>query len=92
MGKRANPKFVSGAMDIEKRLTTAKHNYEYPEDEWPLYQPVPKIESAIQCSGEAEYTHDIPPYPYETHGAVVVSSVGNARIKGVDVSDALVSQ
>ena len=91
MDKSANPKFVSGATDIEKRLTTARHDYEYPEDEWPLYEPVPKIESPIQCSGEAEYTNDIPPCPNEAHGALVVATVGNARLKGVDVTEALVS-
>ncbi len=41
--------------------------------------------------GEAEYVNDIPKMNGELAGAFVLTTVGNARLKSVDASEALVS-
>jgi len=41
-------------------------------------------------SGEAEYVNDIPKMPGELFGAFVLTTVGNASLKSVDASEALV--
>jgi xanthine dehydrogenase/oxidase len=57
-----------------------------------LYKGIPKLETVLQCSGEAEYTDDIQHVDGELVGAFVLSSVANATLDNVDASAALVRQ
>ncbi|XP_026741742.1 xanthine dehydrogenase/oxidase-like [Trichoplusia ni] len=56
---------------------------------WPLNQPIVKVEAAIQCSGEAQYTDDIPSIHNEVFGAFVLSTVAKGTIAKIDPSAAL---
>ena len=56
-----------------------------------MYQPIPKIESKSQCTGEAEYIGDISKFNGEVHCAFVIAEQGIGELGGVDPSEALVS-
>jgi hypothetical protein len=32
-------------------MTQSKQDYDTQKEEWPLYQPIPKIEAVVQASG-----------------------------------------
>jgi len=55
----------------------------------PLGQAIPKIESAIQLTGEAQYIDDAPLPPNGLFGAYVYSNVALATIEKIDASAAL---
>ncbi len=42
-----------------------------------------------QCTGEAEYSGDVPPVPGELHAALVMAQRANCELSGVDAADAL---
>ncbi|ODM92327.1 Abscisic-aldehyde oxidase [Orchesella cincta] len=79
----------SGATDIERSLHYGKQTYDSDQSQWPLYQPIPKLEAYAQASGEAEYVNDIHPQQGELFGAFVLSTVGNASLKNVDPAEAM---
>ena len=58
---------------------------------WPMNMSLPKVEGKAQCTGEAEYTDDIPPVLGELHAAVVQAKQANCELEVVDPSAALVS-
>ncbi|ODN05821.1 Indole-3-acetaldehyde oxidase [Orchesella cincta] len=89
VGEKGGDKLRSGATDIIRNTTKAQQVYDTNESETNLYKAVPKYEGAIQVSGEAEYTGDIPIQPNELFGVFVQSTVAVADIKDVDASEAL---
>lgn len=50
---------------------------------------VPHVNSMRQCTGEAQYVDDIPPYHKELFGVQVMSTKARAKILSVDFSSAL---
>ncbi len=48
------------------------------ESEYPMYQPVTKLEGKVQCTGEAEYVDDIEPKRNELFAAYVIGEVANS--------------
>jgi len=46
----------------------------------------------VKVTGEAQYINDIAPAPGELQAAFVVSTVGNAKIASIDVSQAEVGR
>jgi xanthine dehydrogenase molybdopterin-binding subunit B len=69
---------------------TGVQEYETDEAQWPISQPVEKIEARVQCAGEAEYVEDIPLASGELHAAFVMTSQANCDIVSVDTAAALV--
>ncbi|CAL8110877.1 unnamed protein product [Orchesella dallaii] len=88
-GEAVNPRIKSGAMDVERGLNVGYQTYDTDRSKWPLYQPIPKIESYPQASGEAEYINDIRAELDELFGVFVLTTVANADIKYVDASKAM---
>ncbi|XP_076041684.1 uncharacterized protein LOC143025623 [Oratosquilla oratoria] len=86
---KADCKVQSGGQDLVRPPTHSCQEFDTDSTKWPLEQPVPKIESLLQLSGEAQYTNDIEPAANELHGCFVQSSVANARIKSINTSEAL---
>ncbi|KAG8287673.1 hypothetical protein J6590_031787 [Homalodisca vitripennis] len=84
-----NPRFRSGPADIARPLSSGKQEYFSDPSEYPLTQPLPKIESLIQCSGEIEYTNDIPAASTELYASLVLSDRGPATLVGIDPLPAL---
>ncbi|XP_035713400.1 xanthine dehydrogenase/oxidase isoform X1 [Folsomia candida] len=90
LGDSVSPRVQSGARDIDRYLMQGKQDFDTSDtSEWPLYQPISKIEGKVQASGEAEYVNDMESRFGELFGAFVVTSVANAKIQRVDASEAL---
>ncbi|PNF35793.1 Xanthine dehydrogenase [Cryptotermes secundus] len=80
---------ASGGKDLVRPLSSGKHLFDTDKSEWPLTQPVPKLEALAQCSGEAEYVNDLPAIPGEAYAAFVLTSEGQGYISNIDPSEAL---
>lgn len=80
----------SGATGIVRGVSSGVQNYDTDPSLYPVNKPVEKYEARIQCTGEAEYTNDLPNLPGELHAAFVYSTVANCDLDMVDPSDALV--
>lgn len=52
-------------------------------------KPQAHVSALKQCTGEAQYTDDIPPQKNELYGCLVLSTKPRARIRSVDYSAAL---
>ncbi|CAG7709161.1 unnamed protein product, partial [Allacma fusca] len=89
LGDAVNAKYKSCSTDIERGPNHGKQTYEFDKSEHPLYEPVMKLEAPFQCSGEAEYTNDIPPVPLELYATIVLTRVSKANLKRVDISEAM---
>ena len=72
-------------------MTAGVQEWETDESQWPITQPVEKVEAKVQCGGEAEYVNDIPAATGELHAAFVMTSQANCDIVAVDTAAALVS-
>lgn len=57
---------------------------------WPVGQPIVKLESIFQTSGEAQYVNDIPSFDNELFCAYVLTKYATGKVKSVDASEALV--
>ena len=87
----SSPTLKSAAQrELPRGVSKGKQSYPNFEDEWPMYQPIPKLESKSQCSGEAEYIGDISKFKGEVHAAFVTADEAVGEVDTVDPSDALV--
>lgn len=62
-----------------------------PSQNYPLSQPVMKLEGFNQCSGESVYANDYPHTAQDVWCTWVVATEVNATISKIDPSQALVS-
>ncbi|XP_053383995.1 uncharacterized protein LOC123535767 isoform X2 [Mercenaria mercenaria] len=88
-GRKADKRLQSGAFPLERPLSSGKQSYGTKKDEWPLTEPLHKLEGKAQVTGEAVYINDLPPAPGELHAAFAVTTVGNAKIASIDISAAM---
>ncbi|XP_058788859.1 xanthine dehydrogenase/oxidase-like isoform X2 [Phymastichus coffea] len=56
---KVNPKLRSGGKLLKRELSSGKQNYNTDRNLWPVNQPITKIGSIYQTSGEGEYINDI---------------------------------
>ncbi|KAG5312449.1 XDH dehydrogenase, partial [Acromyrmex insinuator] len=84
-----NPFYSSGGTLLKRGLSSGQQHYVTRENLWPVNQPMPKLESLKQISGEAQYCDDLLPFPKEVFCAFVVTNVGNGEILKVSASLAL---
>lgn len=89
LGEKVSPRFQSAGPNIVRPLSSGRQSFDMNQETWPVGEPVPKLESAIQISGEAAYLDDIPYHPNELHGAFVHTTVANAKLKSVDTTEAM---
>ncbi|XP_070000799.1 uncharacterized protein [Penaeus vannamei] len=89
LGDRVPASIRSAGPNIERPLSSGKQTFDMNRESWPIGEPVPKLESAAQISGEAVYLDDVPALPNELHGAFVQSAEANARISSIDTTEAM---
>lgn len=53
-----NPFILTGADDVDRGLNSGTQVFDTDKSKWPLYQPVPKVESYPQVSGSASFLRD----------------------------------
>jgi len=88
--QQVDAKNQSGMNNLERGVSSGKQEFDTDANEWPITQPIIKLEARAQCSGEAQYTDDIPLLPGELHAAFVLSTVANCQLDSIDPSKALV--
>lgn len=81
----------SGGQLIQRPLSEGTQNFQSDQELYPLNQAVPKLESAIQCSGEAQYSNDLPNLARQVFAAFVLSTIAVGEIDKIDASEVLVS-
>ena len=79
----------SGGTLLEREVSSGKQDFDTDKNQWPLTQPVPKIEAVHQTAGEAQYVNDVPPFHNEVFCAFVLSTVPSGRVESIDPSEAL---
>ncbi|KAK3581541.1 hypothetical protein CHS0354_031882 [Potamilus streckersoni] len=89
LGDHVGSRLQSGSTPLVRSLSSGQQTYDTNKQEWPLTEPLQKLEAKAQVTGEAEYVNDIPLQPGELHAAFVISTVGNAKIQSIDASAAL---
>ncbi|CAL7942348.1 unnamed protein product [Xylocopa violacea] len=87
--ENVDPRARSGGSLLDRGLSSGKQDFDTDKNLWPLNQPLPKLESIHQTSGEAQYVNDIPPFPNEVFCAFVLTTVANGKVDSIDTSEAL---
>ncbi|CAG2214889.1 XDH [Mytilus edulis] len=88
LGDNVASKLRSGAMPLQRPLSSGQQSYDTKPMEWPLTEPLMKVEAMNQTTGKAQYINDIPLHK-PLYAAFVTSTVGNAKLKSMDPSKAL---
>eukprot|EP00095_Tigriopus_kingsejongensis_P005797 maker-scaffold88_size394946-snap-gene-2.26 protein:Tk05797 transcript:maker-scaffold88_size394946-snap-gene-2.26-mRNA-1 annotation:"hypothetical protein DAPPUDRAFT_313254" len=89
LGADADPTLQSAATQLDRGVSHGTQEFETNPDNYPVGEPVEKLEAKVQCTGEAEYVDDIPPIPGELFAAFVKSTIGNCTLDTVDPGPAL---
>lgn len=84
-----NPKFRSGGVLLERPLSSGTQTFDTVEANYPLTQPVMKLEALMQCSGEVVYQNDVHQRDDDLWCAFVLATEINASIMRIDASAAL---
>lgn len=85
------PNHLSGSSLIARPLSSGQQTYDTIPANYPLTQPIMKVEALIQCSGEAEYINDV--YLHKALWATLVLAKNPLQtISSIDASDALAVQ
>nr|CAD7403779.1 unnamed protein product [Timema cristinae] len=88
-GSRVTSKYQSGGELLTRPPSSGIQQFQTDSSQWPLNQPIPKIEALVQCSGEAEYVNDHPPIPGQLFAAFVLTTEAVGNIIDIDPSPAL---
>lgn len=77
--------------EIERAISSGKkdHDASLAYQQRVLGKPTPHVSALKQCTGEAQYTDDIPTQKNELYGCMVLSTKARAKILKVDVEAAL---
>lgn len=77
--------------EIEREISTGKKDLEssVAYSQKILGKGNPHVAALKQCTGEAQYTDDIPPQKNELYGCLVLSTKAHAKLLSVDASPAL---
>ncbi|KAL1883746.1 hypothetical protein Plec18167_002754 [Paecilomyces lecythidis] len=77
--------------EIERAISTGKkdHDASVAYQQRILGKPTAHVSALKQCTGQAQYTDDIPNQKNELYGCLVLSTKAHAKILNVDVSAAL---
>lgn len=82
-------KFIKGSYLLKREISTASQEFEYVESRSKLYKRIPKVDGAIQCTGEAQYVNDLPRQHNELYAAFILGDKVNGIVQNVDGSEAL---
>lgn len=80
----------SGGSLLERPLSTGIQEFGTIPENYPVTEPIIKVEALAQCSGQAEYIFDMPDRPHQLYAALVTAeAMANSQILSVDTSAAL---
>jgi len=83
------PEYLTGAEELKRPVSSGMQTFDTQVKNYPVTQPVEKLEAMVQCSGEATYMNDLPPQPNQVWAALVHAKKVGATIVSIDASEAL---
>ncbi|KAL3841843.1 hypothetical protein ACJMK2_019942 [Sinanodonta woodiana] len=91
VGDKAGARFQSATdcLPESRPVSSGEQTYDTQLIEYPLTEPLQKLEANAQVTGEAVYIDDMPTYPNQLYAAFFISTVGNAKIQSIDTSAAM---
>ncbi|XP_052261039.1 uncharacterized protein LOC127865162 isoform X4 [Dreissena polymorpha] len=92
LGDKLDLRCRSGGFPLERPLSSGTQTYSTKTEEWPLTEPLLKVEGKSQVTGEAVYINDIAPAPGELYAAFALSHMGSAQLDSIDSSKAMEMQ
>ncbi|XP_055857003.1 uncharacterized protein LOC129919921 [Episyrphus balteatus] len=81
--------FKTGGEELKRPVSSGQQTFDTQVKNYPVTQPVTKVEAIVQCSGEATYMNDLPPQPNQVWAALVHATKVGATIVEIDASEAL---
>ncbi|GAV02732.1 hypothetical protein RvY_13260-2 [Ramazzottius varieornatus] len=88
VGDLADARYKTAVGSLVRPVSSGSQSFETKQENWPITQAIPKLESMVQCTGEAKYISDI-----ETEGilraAFVLTTQANASIYRLDATAAM---
>lgn len=89
--KDVSPNLKSAAnRELPRGISSGSQHINPHPSQFPVTQPIEKIEAKIQTTGEAEYVGDIPTLDTDLHGAFVYVNEGPCELESIDWDPALV--
>ncbi|XP_022211869.2 xanthine dehydrogenase [Drosophila obscura] len=82
-------RYRSGGQLLERALSSGSQTFETIKQNYPVTQPVQKLEGLMQCSGEASYMNDLLTASNAVHCAFVTAKRVGATIQQIDATAAL---
>ena len=86
---KVSPKNLSGAMELQRNLSSGTQSFRTNDKEFPVTQPLQKLEALSQTTGEAKYINDMPHLKDQLWAAFVPAVKVNSKIASIDASQAL---
>ncbi|XP_070198779.1 xanthine dehydrogenase/oxidase-like [Littorina saxatilis] len=86
---KCQKRYQSGGTGLYRPVSSAVQTFDSRKEEWPLNQPMTKLDAAYQVCGEARYVDDLPLEQTELYATFVISTKGNAKLASMDPSAAL---
>ncbi|XP_061428611.1 LOW QUALITY PROTEIN: xanthine dehydrogenase-like [Lethenteron reissneri] len=84
-----SPRNRSACHGLGRAVSSGEQTYDTQPADYPLTQPIAKLESSLQASGEAEFVNDIPAMAGELYAVFAQSSVPSAKLVSIDSAAAL---
>ncbi|GAU94198.1 hypothetical protein RvY_06020 [Ramazzottius varieornatus] len=88
LGDVADQRYRSAVGQLVRPLSSGQQDYPTEPKNYPLTLPIPKLESVVQCTGQAKYISDMDSSTM-LHAAFVLSEQGSADITQIDSTNAL---
>ncbi|CAG9861069.1 unnamed protein product [Phyllotreta striolata] len=83
-------RFKTGGLLLGRPLSEGTQEYGTIKENWPLTQPIPKLESLAQASGQIKYIMDAPLLPNEAFVSFVTAKAkAGSTITSIDATKAL---
>lgn len=86
-----NPRIKSGGALLQRPLSSGTQTFDTVEKNYPLTQPVMKLEALMQTAGEAVFQNDVHHRDDDLWCAFVLATEINSSIINIDTAAALVS-
>ncbi|XP_037946120.1 xanthine dehydrogenase-like isoform X2 [Teleopsis dalmanni] len=83
------PEYKSGGELLVRPISSGSQTYEIKKKNFPVNQPVEKLEAIIQCAGEATYMNDTLTTNNSLYCAFVGATRVGAKIVNIDAKEAL---
>ncbi|XP_059220297.1 uncharacterized protein LOC131995558 [Stomoxys calcitrans] len=86
---RVRQDYISGGPLLKRELSSGLQTFDTQPSNYPVTQPVQKLEALIQCAGEAKYMNDLITSQNTVHCAFVGATKVGSMIESIDASQAL---